>query len=92
MKTTNRQLLSRASQKATSVRDFIHRLPSNFNINEYYFVIRDAGRGVTIKAVLKSSGKNIEEISKPDRSDDPMTVVAYKYPLLVLRYTNIVQL
>jgi len=52
MNTTNRQILSHASQKATSVRDFIQRLPSNFNINEYYFVIRDAGRGVTIKAVL----------------------------------------
>jgi len=88
MKPTNRQLLSRASQKATSVRDFIHRLPSNFNINEYYFVIRDADRGVTIKAVLKYSGNSIDEISKPDRSDDPMTVITYYYPLLVLRYDN----
>jgi len=91
MKTTNRQLLSRASQKATSVSDFIHRLPSNFIINEYYFVIREAGRGVTIKAVLKNTGKSIQAVSTTDRSDDSMTVIAYNYPILVLRYDNILQ-
>jgi len=79
MKITNRQLLSRASRKATSIPDFIKRMPADFIASEYYFVIARVGTGVGIKAVRK-----------PDRSDDPMTVVAYNYPILVLRYTNIV--
>jgi len=78
MKVTNRQLLSRANRKATSVADFINRLPSDFIISEYFFVIARAGAGVSIKAVLKNT----------DRSDDTLTVVKYRYPILVLRYNN----
>jgi len=92
MKITNRQLLSRASRKATSVPDFIKRMPADFIASEYYFVIARVGAGISNKAVLKHTGAKVNIFSKPDRSDDPMTVVAYNYPVLVLRYTNIVQL
>jgi len=78
MKASNRQLLSSASRKATSVVDFIHRLPSDFVINDYYFLIAKARESLRIKAILK----NI------NRADDLMTVIEYQYPRLVLRYNK----
>jgi len=89
MKISNRQLLSRASRKATSVPEFIKRMPADFIASEYYFVIARVGNSIGIKAVLKSSGNSILEVSTTDRSDESMTVIAYNYPILVLRYDNI---
>jgi len=78
MKKTNRQSLSRASRKATSVAGFIQRLTPNLIITDYYFEIIRAGSGVSIKALLKNT----------DRSDESMTVVEYRYPIIVLRYNK----
>jgi len=59
--------------------DFIHRLPSDFVINDYYFVIAKAGESLSIKAILKI---------RADRAYDSMTVIEYQYSRLVLRYNN----
>jgi len=77
MKVTNKSIITKAEKSAKSLKELISLLPVQI-VNNCYFKTRfeKTSNKVNYKAVF----------NKTERADEPMTVVFYRYPKLILRY------